>query len=112
MCCWPICSADRGDNDQAVIELLETGIAKLAASNARRIRPSPQMYSYLSVAQARDGRLDDAIDTNRTILERQPNNVAALRNLAILYRDQGDRRRCRNLRTRKGWTPSIRPGRW
>ena len=79
----------RGDNDE-VIDLLETGITKLAASPARRIRPSQQMYSYLSVAQARAGQLDEAIETNRTILERRPGDIAALRNLAILLRDQGD----------------------
>jgi tetratricopeptide (TPR) repeat protein len=79
----------RGENE-AVIDLLETGIEKLVASPARRIRPSPQMYSYLSVALARAGRLEDAVAANEEILARQPNNVAALRNIAIIYRDLGD----------------------
>lgn len=52
-----------------------------------RFRPTPQMYSFLGVAYAREGDLDAAIDANLQVLERQPNNYVAIRNLALLYRD-------------------------
>ncbi|MCB9138662.1 MAG: tetratricopeptide repeat protein [Caldilineaceae bacterium] len=79
----------RGD-DQAAIDLLETGVEKLSASPARRVHPSLQMYSYLSVAYAKTGQLEKAIAANQEILQRDPNNLVALRNTAIIYRDLGD----------------------
>ena len=41
------------------------------------------------MAQARQGDLAGAAATNQRLLELMPGNVAALRNLAILARDQG-----------------------
>jgi tetratricopeptide (TPR) repeat protein len=49
-----------------------------------------QLYSYLGVAKARKGDFPGAIDANLAVLKAQPKNLGAMRNLAILYRDQGD----------------------
>ncbi|HXF63758.1 MAG TPA: tetratricopeptide repeat protein [Caldilineaceae bacterium] len=64
------------------IELLEQGLANLPNR--------PQLWSYLGVAQARTGDLEGAIASNQRVVELQPNNTGAMRNLAILYRDQGN----------------------
>ena len=67
------------------IVLLEEGIAtRLAHPRSGR---SAAMLSYLSVAQARTGDLPGAIASNLAVLEIEPNNVGAMRNLALLYRD-------------------------
>ena len=50
----------------------------------------PQLYSYLGVAKARTGDFQGAIDANLVVLETQPGNLGAMRNIAILYRDLGD----------------------
>lgn len=50
----------------------------------------PQLYSYLGVAKARSGDYAGSIDANLAVIEVQPNNLSAMRNLAILYRDMGD----------------------
>lgn len=50
----------------------------------------PQILSYLGVAYARTNNLPGAIDANLKVVEIQPGNLAALRNLAILYRDTGN----------------------
>lgn len=62
-----------------LIEMLTQGMA--------RVPLSTQIPSYLSVAQARSGQLDQALTTNLSIVERNPNDANAVRNLAILYRD-------------------------
>lgn len=77
---------DRSQQYEQVIDVIEGGVAAMEASN--RFRPTAQMYSYLGVAYARVGRVEDAINTNLKILELQPTNVVAIRNLALLYRDQ------------------------
>jgi tetratricopeptide (TPR) repeat protein len=51
--------------------------------------PSSAMYSYLSVALARLGDIPGAIEANLKVLEMQPGNTGAMRNLALLYRDSG-----------------------
>ncbi|RIK40011.1 MAG: hypothetical protein DCC55_16330 [Chloroflexi bacterium] len=66
-------------------ELLQQGIEAMDADP--RFMPTPGMYSYLGVALARIGDLPGAIDANLRVLERQPANVGAMRNLALLYRD-------------------------
>jgi tetratricopeptide (TPR) repeat protein len=48
---------------------------------------SGQLLSYLSVIQARNGQLDEALQTNLAIIERNPNDATAVRNLSILNRD-------------------------
>ncbi len=71
-----------------VIGLLERGIEQLNASH--RHRPTAPIFSYLGVAQARAGDLQGAIDSDLRVIELEPNNVGALRNLMLLYRDAGD----------------------
>lgn len=50
----------------------------------------PQLYSYMGVAKARSGDMQGAIDANLAVLDIQPGNIGAMRNLAILYRDMGE----------------------
>ena len=76
---------DRADEYDQVVDLLEEGIA--AMNESTRQRPTPQMYSYLGVALARLDDLEGAIEANLKVLERQPDNAGAMRNLVILYRD-------------------------
>ena len=76
---------DRRQQYQQVVDLLEDGIAKMIEHP--NFNPTPQMYSFLGVAYARLGNLPKAIDANLKVLEIQPNNVSAMRNLALLYRD-------------------------
>jgi tetratricopeptide (TPR) repeat protein len=49
-----------------------------------------QLLSYLGVVEARQGNLEGAAAANRQLLELLPDNLQALRNLAILLRDQND----------------------
>ncbi len=44
----------------------------------------------MSVAQARSGDTQGAIDADLNVLELSPNNIGAMRNLALLYRDLGN----------------------
>lgn len=67
------------------IEVLQPGIQAMDESS--RARPTPQMYSYLGVAYDREGMTEQAIDANLAILELQPENFSAMRNLAVLYRN-------------------------
>lgn len=78
---------DRRQQYQQGVDLLKDGIAKWL--DHPRFNPTPQMYSFLGVACARLGDLPCAIDANQKVLELQSNNVGAMRNLALLYRDQG-----------------------
>ncbi|MBX3011952.1 MAG: tetratricopeptide repeat protein [Caldilineaceae bacterium] len=79
---------DRRQRYQEGVDLLKEGIATWLAS--QRFNPTAQMYSFLGVACARVNDLACAIDANLEVLKRQPNNVGAMRNLALLYRDQGE----------------------
>jgi len=75
------------EEPQKVIDLLEPGIE--AMTESRRHRPSAQMWSFLGVALAQLGDYDGAINANEEVLDVQPSNFAAMRNLAVLYRDAG-----------------------
>ncbi len=68
--------------------LLNQGVDLFTQANVPSA--AAQLLSYLSVAQARQGDLAGAIATNQRLLELTPGNVTALRNLAILARDQGN----------------------
>jgi tetratricopeptide (TPR) repeat protein len=59
----------------------------LLKEGTERVPLSTQIPSYLSVVQARSGQLDEALATNLAIVERNPSDTNAVRNLAILYRD-------------------------
>jgi tetratricopeptide (TPR) repeat protein len=76
---------DRRQRYQDEVDLLESGIVAMDASP--RFRPTAQMYSFLGVAYARLGNLPKAIEANLNVLRIQPNNIVAMRNLALLYRD-------------------------
>lgn len=77
---------NRREQYQQAVDLLRDGIDRMIAHP--RFNPTPQMYSFLGVACARIGDLQCAIDANLKVLERQPTNIGAMRNLALLYRDQ------------------------
>jgi tetratricopeptide (TPR) repeat protein len=70
-------------------ELFDKGIAVLE-QGIENLPGRPQLYSYLGVAKARSGDFQGAIDANLVVLDLQPTNTGAMRNLAILYRDMGD----------------------
>ncbi|OUC05236.1 hypothetical protein RY27_28480, partial [Litorilinea aerophila] len=77
--------ADFYDRRQAydeAVRLLRQGIEQLPRN--------AQLYSYLGVMLARQGDLQGAIDANLKVLELQPFNAGAMRNLALLYRDLGE----------------------
>jgi tetratricopeptide (TPR) repeat protein len=70
-------------------ELFDKGIAVL--EKGIEILPGrPQLFSYLGVAKARTGDYQGAVDANLAVLDVQPANIGAMRNIAILYRDMGD----------------------
>ncbi|MEM7129621.1 MAG: hypothetical protein AAF702_25030 [Chloroflexota bacterium] len=79
---------NREQNFQKIVDILEPGVEALDAS--RRHRPTVQMLSFLAVAQARLGLLEDAIETSERIVEMQPNNIGTIRNLVVLNRDLED----------------------
>jgi tetratricopeptide (TPR) repeat protein len=70
---------DQQGRTEDTIALLQEGIG--------RVPRSTQIPTFLSVAQARSGQLDEALATNLALIERNPNDATAVRNLAILYRD-------------------------
>jgi tetratricopeptide (TPR) repeat protein/O-antigen ligase len=78
---------ERTGQGDKVVPLLEQGIEMFTKANVPSA--TTQLLSYLSVAQARKGDLPGAVATNMRLLELVPGNVAAMRNLAILARDQG-----------------------
>jgi len=71
-----------------LIDILNKGIETLTANN--NPQATGQLLSYLGVIEARRGNLEAAAEANERLLEILPGNVAALRNLAIIARDQGD----------------------
>ncbi len=73
---------ERNEEYDKAIDLLAHGVDK--------VRNDAQLYSFLGVAYARSGDLEGAVDANLKVLETQPANSAAMRNLALLYRDLGD----------------------
>jgi tetratricopeptide (TPR) repeat protein len=78
---------ERTGQTDKLVPLLNQGIEMF--TNANVPSAAAQLLSYLSVAQARQGDLAGAAASNERLLELMPGNVAALRNLAILARDQG-----------------------
>jgi tetratricopeptide (TPR) repeat protein len=70
-------------------EMLDKSI-KVLEQWLKYLPNTAQLYSYLGVAKARKGDFPGAIDANLAVLKAQPKNLGAMRNLAILYRDQGD----------------------
>lgn len=75
-----------GQTDQ-LLAILNQGIEVFGEA---RPQVTAQLLSYLSVIEARQGNLDAAAAANSRLLELLPGNVQALRNLAIITRDQGD----------------------
>ncbi len=72
---------ERQGETEKLKALLEQGLAQ---------RPrSSQLKAFLGVVQAREGDLEEAIQTYRALVEEQPNDLNSLRNLAVLYRDAG-----------------------
>ncbi|MBW7884962.1 MAG: O-antigen ligase family protein [Caldilineaceae bacterium] len=74
-----------GQSDE-LIRLLNQGIdafVKIGNQNA-----TAQLLSYLSVALAREGDLEGAAAANLKMLQIMPGNTGALRNLAVIARDQ------------------------
>lgn len=78
---------DRTGQTEALTDLLDQAVATFTGRNNDM---AVQMLSYLSVVQARSGDLASAAATNERILELAPGNATALRNLAVIARDQGD----------------------
>jgi tetratricopeptide (TPR) repeat protein len=70
---------DQQGRTEDTLALLQEGL--------ERVPRSTQIPTFLSVAQARSGQLDEALATNLALIERNPNDATAVRNLAILYRD-------------------------
>ena len=68
-------------------EMLEDGIAKIAEQ--RNVTDTLNLQSYLGVALSQSGDITGAIQAMSTIVEAQPTNAGALRNLGLLYRDAG-----------------------
>lgn len=69
-------------------ELLRQGIDTLEARRGRG--GALQLDNYLTVALARSGDITGAITATQKIVEIQPTDQTAMRNLALLYRDQGN----------------------
>ncbi len=67
------------DETEKFSEVLQRGLEKLPNSM--------QLRSHWGVAQSRSGDLAGALATNLQIVEKNPNNLNIVRNLAILYRD-------------------------
>jgi tetratricopeptide (TPR) repeat protein len=78
---------ERTGQTDKLVPLLNQGVEMFTQANVPSA--TAQLLSYLSVAQARQGDLAGATATNERLLELIPGNVAAIRNLAILARDQG-----------------------
>jgi len=79
---------ERTGQADRLLETLRKGVQVF--EEAQRPQSAAQMLSYLGVVEARQGNLEAAAEANRRLLELLPGNAQALRNLAILARDQGD----------------------
>ena len=90
---------ERTGQTDKLIEILNKGVEVFTANN--NSQATAQLLSYLGVIEARQGNLDAAAAANERLLEIVPGNVAALRNLAIIARDQGDLDKALDL-TRQG----------
>lgn len=78
---------ERTGQTEQLLAILNQGIEVFGAE---RPQVTAQLLSYLGVVEARQGNLEAAAEANRRLLELLPGNVQALRNLAIIMRDQGD----------------------
>lgn len=79
---------ERTGQTDRLLETLRKGVQLF--EEAQRPQSAAQMLSYLGVIEARQGNLEAAAEANRRLLELLPGNAQALRNLAILARDQGN----------------------
>ena len=82
--------SDFYDNDQRYAEsaaMLEKGIAQI--TELRGITSTLNLQSYLGVALSQSGDMTGAVEAMSTIVNLDPTNVGALRNLGLLYRDAG-----------------------
>ena len=70
---------DRTGQSDKLADLLKRGLEQLPNST--------QLRSFLGVVLARTGDLEGALETNLSIVESNPNDLNATRNLAIIYRD-------------------------
>ncbi|MBI3960305.1 MAG: O-antigen ligase family protein, partial [Chloroflexi bacterium] len=70
---------ERTGQMEKLTDLLEKGLEQIPAST--------QLRSFLGVVLARTGDMAGALETNLSIVENNPNDLNAVRNLAILYRD-------------------------
>lgn len=68
--------------------MLEEGIARI--TELRGPADTLNLKSYLGVALSQSGDITGAIQAMADIVEAQPTNVTALRNLGLLYRDAGN----------------------
>ncbi len=64
---------------EKLTDLLEKGLELIPNSS--------QLRSFLGVVLARTGDMQGALETNLSIVEKNPTDLNAVRNLAILYRD-------------------------
>ncbi len=72
---------DRTGQADKLADLLKQGLEQLPNST--------QLRSFLGVVLARTGDMEGALETNLSIVEQNPNDLNAIRNLAIIYRDMG-----------------------
>ncbi len=79
---------ERNGQYEPLIALMKKGIDTLTTGGKGGY--TPQLWSYLGVAYARTNNITDSIAANVKVLEMQPGNAAALRNLVLLYQQQGD----------------------
>ncbi|MFZ1752551.1 MAG: tetratricopeptide repeat protein [Caldilineaceae bacterium] len=70
---------DRAGETDKLADLLKKGLEQIPGSS--------QLRSFLGVVLARTGDMEGALETNLGIVEQNPNDLNAVRNLAILYRD-------------------------
>ncbi|MCB9155686.1 MAG: O-antigen ligase family protein [Caldilineaceae bacterium] len=76
---------DRNQEYDKMIAMLRKGIDTMNAHP--RLKPTAQMYNYLTVALSRTGDTEGAIENALKVLELQPGDLGAMRNLMLLYRD-------------------------
>jgi tetratricopeptide (TPR) repeat protein len=79
---------ERNGQMDELVTVLQQGIDIFTELNNPGV--ANQLLSYLSVALARNGDMQGAADANLKILATMPTNTGALRNLAVIARDQGD----------------------
>ncbi|HHW87914.1 MAG TPA: tetratricopeptide repeat protein [Chloroflexi bacterium] len=79
---------ERTGQTDRLLDILNQGIELFGARGNAAV--TGQLLSYLGVIEARRGNLDAAAAANQRLLELLPGNLQALRNLAIIARDQGN----------------------